>query len=182
MEKVSLPRGLIKYSSESQEAGNTTSLIKTLLRSRVVIYAGLLGLVLSGFGYALLSRANFQVDILRDRNALFSYKDNQTIENIYRVKLMNKSQHPQKYAVTVIGAEYAQVKWSRPAEDGLSRIVKAGDIGDFSISVSMPLANSNRRSQIIELSFAETLASDASVELQSIVEESRFWGPKPGSQ
>lgn len=182
MEKVSLPRGLIKYSSESQEAGNTTSLIKTLLRPRVVIYAGLLGLVLSGFGYALLSRANFQVDILRDRNALFSYKDNHTIENIYRVKLMNKSQHSQKYAVAVIGAEYAQVKWSRPAEDGLSRIVKAGDIGDFSISVSMPLANSNRRSQIIELSFAETLASDASVELQSIVEESRFWGPKPGSQ
>ena len=173
MDRVDLPRGLIQYSSESRDQGSEKTLTKTIFRPRVIIYACALGAVFTGFIVSLLMRSGFQVDIIRDRNALYRWSEDQNIENIYQVKMMNKSQLTHQYSVSLEGLEGASVNWSKPDAQRLSRIVHAGEIGDFTAVVSLPGDKTYQRSQPIQLVFTEAQESEA----ETIVEETRFWGP-----
>jgi cytochrome c oxidase accessory protein FixG len=173
MQRIGLPVGLIKYSTQAQDQGNGKSLKQTVLRPRVLIYGALLAVVFMGFISALLMRSSFQVDILRDRNALYRWSETNDIENGYQVRVMNKSQIDQRYTVAVLGLEGASADWGKSSEGRLSRIVKSGDIGDFNVIITLPATANYKRSQDIEMRFSETLGSSPN----SIVEESRFWGP-----
>ena len=174
MTKVGLPTGLIKYSTEAQDQGAHKSLLQTLLRPRVIIYATLLAVVFTGFITALVMRSSFQVDVLRDRNAFFRWAENDTIENSFQVRVMNKSQQDQSYIVTVHGLNQAQVVWAKPDLDGNSRVVPAGEIGEFTVLVQLPENAEFKRSQVIQLGFEETRGDKP----ETVTEETRFWGPK----
>ena len=173
MAKVGLPPGLIKYSTESEDKGEKRSLIQTLLRPRVIVYAVLLTLFLSGFLIALSQRANFQVDILRDRNAFYRYSEEGEIENTYQVRLMNKSQLDQHYSVSVSGLDKARISWVKPDANGHSRVVEAGEIGEFSIIATLPVEAEFKRSQLVQFIFTE-VAGDGG---DQVSEKARFWGP-----
>ena len=174
MTKVDLPKGLIRYSSENIDKGVSKDTIwKTILRPRVLIYGTLLLLVFTGFVTALALRSSFQIDVLRDRNALFRYASDNEIENIYQVKVMNKSQTTQRYSVEIDGLEQATIRWSKTSDEGVSRLVAPGEIGDFTVLVTLPTTASYKRSQTVELMFKELNGPDP----ESIVEESRFWAP-----
>lgn len=174
MDRVDLPRGLIKYSSENHDMGRQKSLWRTLLRTRVIIYATLLAMCLGGFVLGLAARKNFQVDIIRDRNALFAYTQDQQIENTYHVKVMNKSQHDQQYRVTVQGLNDAEARWLNPQADGVSRTVTAGEMGDFSIIVTAPVSPSIQGMQEVVFVFSELHGTGPEL----LNEESRFFGPR----
>ena len=173
MDKVSLPRGLIRYSSEKRDQGAVQSVWQSVFRPRVIIYAGLLGLVFAGFITALLMRANFQVDILRDRNALFRWSQDGRIENSYQVKVMNKSQRAQRYAIALEGLPNAEAGWLKPEAGGLSRQVGPGEMGDFVLIVSQDPSGAAGRAQPISLRITEINGPGT----ESVTEQTRFWGP-----
>jgi cytochrome c oxidase accessory protein FixG len=173
MERIGLEPGLIKYSTQAQDSGNNKSLAQTLMRPRVIIYAVLLGLVVVGFISALAMRSSFQVDILRDRNALYRWSVENEIENSYQVQVMNKSELAQSYTVSVSGLDQARVEWVKGTSLTNSRIVNAGEIGKFSLLVTLPENVACRRVQDIALVFTEVLGDSPS----SVEEESRFWCP-----
>ena len=173
MERVGLPTGLIKYSTQAQDLGSDKTLKQTLLRPRVIVYGTLLTAVFVGFITALTMRSSFQVDILRDRNALYRWSETNDIENSYQVRVMNKSQQDQNYSLSVMGLEQARADWGKASEKQQSRLVKAGDIGEFNVVVTLPADASYQRSQDIELHFTEANGDSPNV----VVEESRFWGP-----
>lgn len=173
MKRVGLPVGLIKYSTQAQNQGSGKSLKQTVLRPRVLIYGTLLAMVFIGFISALVMRSSFQVDILRDRNALYRWSKTNDIENSYQVRVMNKSQIDQRYTVAVRGLEGASADWGKTSEADRSRVVQAGDIGEFIVIITLPATANYQRSQDIELYFSETVGNSPS----SIAEESRFWGP-----
>lgn len=174
MTKVNLPKGLIRYSSENLDQGMTDSVKQSVFRPRVIIYGVILLSVFIAFVSALLMRSNFQVDILRDRNTLFRYASDSQIENTYQVKVMNKSQVPQQYSIDISGIESVSIRWSKESQKGISRIVNAGDIGDFTVLATLPTSSDYRRSQKVELTFTEVNGSNPEV----VIEESRFWAPK----
>jgi cytochrome c oxidase accessory protein FixG len=174
MTKIDLPKGLIRYSSENHDNGiSRNGLLQSVLRPRVLIYGALLSMVFIGFVTALALRSNFQVDILRDRNALFRYASDSQIENTYQVKVMNKSQEAQKDTVTIQGLDQAEIRWSKETEAGISRTVEAGHIGDFTVSATLPVSANYRRSQTVNLVFREVNGQH----LETITEETRFWAP-----
>jgi cytochrome c oxidase accessory protein FixG len=173
MQRIGLPPGLIQYSTDAQDKGSDKTLKQTLLRPRVLIYGTLLSAVFVGFILALAMRSSFQVDILRDRNALYRWSDSNDIENSYKVRVMNKSQTDQSYTVAVVGLNQAHAEWGRASQENTSRVVKAGDIGAFNVIITLPAEASYKRSQDIEMKFSETVGNSTS----SIVEETRFWGP-----
>ena len=173
MDKVGLRRGLIRYSSERRDQGEERSFVRGLMRPRVVLYAGLLGLVLVGFITALLLRANFQVDILRDRNAMYRWADQTTVENTYQIKVMNKTQFTQSYGISVEGLPGANTAWAKPQLSGLSREVKAGQMGDFTATVTVSAELLQHSPRTIKFSFLESQGAQPA----QVVEESRFWGP-----
>ena len=172
MEKVGLPQGLIKYSTQSQDEGSGKSLKQTLMRPRTLVYGTLLGLVFVGFAVALGMRSSFQVDVLRDRNALYRWSINEEIENVYQIKVMNKGQNEQQYQISVSGLPGARIAWSKGVSDSVSRVVGAGEIGDFSAVVTLSPEEKYRTSQTIELTVQEVQAS-----AQTVKEKTRFWGP-----
>jgi cytochrome c oxidase accessory protein FixG len=100
MDKMQFPRGLIRYTTEHALNQGPTR----ILRPRVLMYAGLLGVLITAFGVALALREPVALDVIRDRNALYRMLDDGRVENVYDLKIMNKTEHPHRFSVVVHGA------------------------------------------------------------------------------
>lgn len=101
MDKVGLERGLIRYATEHELEGGQTK----LLRPRLVGYATVLVIMLVAFSYVLLSRTPFKIEVERERGALYQLTVNDTITNGYTLKLINMTQAPHAYRLSVEGLE-----------------------------------------------------------------------------
>ncbi|MFW2177922.1 MULTISPECIES: cytochrome c oxidase accessory protein CcoG [unclassified Moraxella] len=98
MDKVGLPRGLVRYSTERQlEEGQASK----LLRPRLFAYSAVITILFGVAIYAFSSRMPLQIDIRRDRNQLSSVNAQGLIENTYIIKVTNKTQQPHEYAVSL---------------------------------------------------------------------------------
>lgn len=101
MDKVGFERGLIRYATETELEGGKTK----FLRPRLVGYAIMLSTMIIAFSYVLLSRTPFKLEIERGRGALYQQTVNDTITNGYTLKLINMSQEPHAYTLSVEGLE-----------------------------------------------------------------------------
>ena len=99
MDKMQYPRGLIRYSTQHAIDHKQTQ----ILRPRIVVYAALLTLLICGWVVALWLREPVALDVIRDRNALYRLMDDGRVENVYDVKIINKSEMPHRFHVTVTG-------------------------------------------------------------------------------
>ncbi len=86
MDRMNYPRGLIKYTTQHALDTEPTRIV----RPRTLVYASLLFALIIGFGVAVANRHLVEVDVLRDRNALYRRIDNGLIENVYTLRLINK--------------------------------------------------------------------------------------------
>jgi cytochrome c oxidase accessory protein FixG len=111
MKKMGYPLGLIRYSSGNVMAENLSSkkMLIRLWRPRVLIYALLLSLVSTAFVLSLSLRKGFSVDVIKDRATLARELGNGAIENVYRLQIMNGTEHDQKYSVSVVGLPELQM-------------------------------------------------------------------------
>ena len=118
-------RGLIRYTSERALAGGKTH----WLRPRLVGYASALLLMIGGLVWGLQERSLIDLDISRDRS-VFRANSNGDIENIYTLKVLNKTQQPREYSINLEGAE-------RFNTQGLDNIqVAAGETRTVAVRVS----------------------------------------------
>jgi polyferredoxin len=92
MDKMGYPRGLVRYTTENVLAGHR----RRIVRPRTAIYAVLLTALLGAFVWGVAHRAPVIVDVLRDRNALYRETADGGIENVYALKLVNKTQTVQR--------------------------------------------------------------------------------------
>ncbi|MEJ1961655.1 MAG: cytochrome c oxidase accessory protein CcoG [Gammaproteobacteria bacterium] len=99
MDKMSYPRGLIRFTTQNALDNKP----KRILRPRIVIYAVLLGGLVVAFGVGLAMRTPVEVDVIRDRNALYRLLDDGRVENVYNVKILNKTEHPHRFVIEVTG-------------------------------------------------------------------------------
>ncbi|WP_164963733.1 cytochrome c oxidase accessory protein CcoG [Rubrivivax sp. JA1026] len=105
MDKMGYARGLIRYSTENAVAGGWSrrETLRRVLRPRVLIYGALLAALTLAFAASLALRSPFQFDVLKDRSTLARLVDDGAIENVYRLQVTNRSEQPQKLAVTAEG-------------------------------------------------------------------------------
>ena len=111
MDKMNYPRGLVKYTTENAIEGKPTR----ILRTRTVIYGSLLLILLIGLTGALSSRYELRVDALRDRNALYRELASGQIENVYSLKVINKSDRDHVVTLSATGLEGLRLE-AVPAE------------------------------------------------------------------
>lgn len=116
MDKMSYPRGLIRYATQNGIAGGWTraQMFRRVLRPRVLIYTAILVGIVVAFGASLMLRSPFRVDVVRDRGALARLVEDGRIENVYRLQVMNATEAPQRYRIEVEGL--AGVVLGSPAE------------------------------------------------------------------
>jgi len=105
MDKMGYPKGLIRYTTENALEGGQTH----LLRLRVIIYASLLVVLLGVLIAALAMRVPLQMDIIRDRNALYLETPEGYTENVYILKIINMTEREQTYRLSVSGIQGAKL-------------------------------------------------------------------------
>jgi len=87
MERMKLPTGLIRYSSERAiKEGRGFR-----LTGRIAIYSIVLVILLSVMSILMLSRTEVEATILRATGQLYQETDDGTIRNLYSIKLVNKT-------------------------------------------------------------------------------------------
>jgi cytochrome c oxidase accessory protein FixG len=107
MEKIDLPAGLIRYSTDQAMASKWSprQIGARVLRPRVLIYTALLALIVLGFGVALALRTPLKLDIIRDRGSMGRETSEGLIENVYRLQIMNTGEQAHRFRIRVSGID-----------------------------------------------------------------------------
>ena len=105
MDKVGYPRGLVKYATQNGMANgwSTAQMVKRGLRPRVLVYTGILMAITTAVMVSLYLRTPLKVDVIRDRGALARMVEQGRIENVFRLQVMNATESPQRYVISVSG-------------------------------------------------------------------------------
>jgi len=105
MDKMGSPRGLIRYTTEHAVHHKATHVI----RPRVLIYGALLAALMVGFVVAVAMRSPVSLDVIRDRNSLYQLTGNGKVDNVYTIRILNKTEHPQRFVLEAQGATELEV-------------------------------------------------------------------------
>jgi cytochrome c oxidase accessory protein FixG len=100
MDKMGSPRGLIRYTTQHALDHEKTR----VLRPRVLTYAALLAALVAGFIVAVSLRSPVSLDVIRDRNSLYRLTDDGHVDNVYTVRILNKSEHERRFVLEASGA------------------------------------------------------------------------------
>jgi len=140
MDKMNYPKGLIRYTTEHNLAGGKTR----TFRFKSIGY-GFAMLLISGLlVWDIATRIPLQVDVLRDRNQLYSITNEGWVANAYTLKVLNKSQVEDRFVVTVTGVDDIQISGDT------ERVIAGGEVATLPITVTIdPNALSGRVTQIV---------------------------------
>lgn len=105
MDQMNYPRGLIRYSTENLVEKKPGK----ILRGRLLGYGSVLAILVIAFGWRLLDRVPVEFDVLRERTALFRETWDGKIENVYTLKIQNKTQDLHTYDVQLDGMNNASL-------------------------------------------------------------------------
>ena len=164
MDKMSYPRGLVRYTTEHSLHDETTR----VLRPRMFIYAALLVILCTALIASMAMRTPIILDVIRDRNTLYRELPNDMIENIYTIKIINQSNDERAFTLSVSGVAGITL-------DGVDDAVRVDGGGVLSLPIR---ARAHRDSAhgVNEIAFRVAALDDESVQIS---EDSRFLGPTP---
>ena len=111
MDRIGYPRGLVRYTTQHALDHGTTHVV----RPRILVYGAILGVLAISFGVALSMRTPLGLDVIRDRNSLFRMLDDGRIENVYTLKILNKSELHRSFDVSVSGPGTLSLDPAAPA-------------------------------------------------------------------
>jgi cytochrome c oxidase accessory protein FixG len=165
MEKVAYPTGLIRYTSERGilEKLSVQQIRRNLVRPRVLIYSAIMLALVSVFVTALATRTALRVDVIRDRGMLGRKVAGGMIENVYRLQMMNASEHNLVLSVRAEGLPDLSVKFADPSVASLSGKLNAGVVSSQGTEASQVeiAAASNRALAVVLRAPRDTAAPGA---------------------
>ena len=174
MVKMDYPKGLIRYSTENGvvHGWSRLQMFRRALRPRVLIYGAVLSAASVAFAASVALRSPFQFDVIKDRGTLARIVDDGAVENVYRIQIMNRTEAPQTYRVTVGGIEglVLQAREVRVAPAGIESIVASVQL---SPQQAQPL-----RGQSSPIEFEVTTQADGSERPAVLRERSTFHVPR----
>ncbi|MFD1120984.1 cytochrome c oxidase accessory protein CcoG [Methylophilus flavus] len=105
MDKMGYARGLIKYTTQNgmDNRWSRQQMLARLLRPRVLIYTAILMTMVVGMAVSIYYKADFRLDVLRDRAVMARYTNDGKIENVYNLKLENETEEMRDYDLKVTG-------------------------------------------------------------------------------
>lgn len=130
MDKVGLPKGLIRYSSQDALEGKS----KRFLRARTIIYPIILLIVGGGLMAAIATKYGFDARVIRGKGAPFTRQADGLISNSYQMRLVNRTDNDQQYEFKVISPEEAVIE----VIDESALKIPAGDDKSVPLIVRFP--------------------------------------------
>ncbi|UCV11310.1 cytochrome c oxidase accessory protein CcoG [Dechloromonas denitrificans] len=168
MDKMNYPRGLIRYSTENAVTRHYSAMdiLRRAVRPRVIIYAAILAALTLATAWSLATRIPLKVNILKDRSSLSREADDGSIENIYRLQIMNTGDQTRRFRITISGNDNLRLGSDE-------EITVAG--GEIGIQSAIVRAESGSiPSGAMPLSFSVTDIADNHV---AVTEKTKFWMP-----
>ena len=163
MDKMDYDKGLIRYTNEHALQGNKVH----ILRPKLIGYAFALIAMLGVFGYTVFNRTPLELDVMRDRGALYTNTSDGRVQNSYQLKIMNMSQEPHDFSIQLRGLEKGELV-------GKSQItLKNGEVG--SLPMSIKVSAWELKTSRTDVEFTVTREDGLQVS-----KESRFIGPAGG--
>ncbi|MDO6563493.1 cytochrome c oxidase accessory protein CcoG [Amphritea sp. 1_MG-2023] len=162
MDRMGYDRGLIRYTTEHALEGGETR----VLRPRLIGYFIALCAMFIAFSYTLYSRVPLEVDIIRDRGQLYVQASNGMIENVYTLKLANKSQVDHQFSIDISGVEGITMAGERVVS------IRSGELLDYPISLQADPRFLERPNY--DIIFRVQALDDKSILVE---EDNRFIGP-----
>jgi cytochrome c oxidase accessory protein FixG len=107
MEKVDLPKGLVRYASLDELEGRENPPI--FKRPRVLIYTAILTIALIGISLGLGSLDAVELKVLHSRLPLFVVQSDGSIRNKYTLKVLNKTTTEMQVKISATGHENLQL-------------------------------------------------------------------------
>ncbi|MDP5186842.1 MAG: cytochrome c oxidase accessory protein CcoG [Alishewanella sp.] len=160
MTKMGYPKGLISYTTEHTLQGKPAK----VFRPKLLGYFFVLILVCVAFVVNLAIRKPLELDIIRDRGALYRETPEGLIENTYTLSIINKSQQPKTLNLSVMGIE--QLKWI-----GDTEVILAGG-ESRNVVISLALDPYYAKKPVLDVSFTVT---DAAQPELAISQENKFF-------
>ena len=154
MEKFNYPKGLISYTSEQKLAGKEVKRFNLKLVSYgtlSLLFTVLLGLWIS-------NRIPLEVNIIRDRNALYRVNYEGIVENTYTLKILNKSQIPLHFDIDVIDLDYPEIKLPKKL------LIGAGMMQE--VPITLVIDGDLLKKKITDISFAIQSIEEPDIQLQ----------------
>lgn len=106
MDTIKYPRGLIKYTSENQLENKKHNIFKL----KNIGYAFALVLVTGVLVTAIANRQDAELHVRQVRQPLYITLSDGYIQNRYTIKIFNKQDKPQDYALITSGLEHARIE------------------------------------------------------------------------
>lgn len=151
MDKMGYPKGLISFTSEERLSGGTTHIVRPKLVGYFVVLLVMVGLLVAD----IVTRIPLEVDIIRDRNSLYRETNDGLIENVYTIKVLNKSQQTRTYTIEVSGLpEYRFI-----GDQDVT--VQGGEV--YSTPISVATDPYNLEDVVTEIQFTVTSIDDGEV-------------------
>ena len=163
MDKVSYPRGLIRYTTENSAQGKKQHIV----RPRVMVYATILLVLCGTLLTNLFLRVPLELDVIRDRNTLYRETREGLIENVYTLKILNMDSKTHQYTLRADGIDGMKLVVDQP-----EIVVPAGVVQQLIVRLQADEFNMESRS--VEVKFY-LQANDANH--LTTVEAARFVGP-----
>ncbi len=165
MDKIGKPRGLIRYASLDDMLGKPE--IPLYKRPRVLVYFAIMLIAISGILYGLTHLGSLELKVLHERQPLFVLQSDNTIQNKYVLKLLNKTDRDAEVSLSVQGPKDMQVK-------GIDKplILHKGGVTPHTVYIKIP--KESLKESRIPIIFTAKMSDKAAVAKY----ESMFFGPE----
>ncbi|MCW9035644.1 MAG: cytochrome c oxidase accessory protein CcoG [Rhodospirillales bacterium] len=176
MEKMNLPKGLIRYDSISNGLAREHKKPETfhLVRPRTMAYVVILLVVMGAMGFSLGTRSLLDVTVLRDRAPLFVTLSDGSIRNGYTYKILNKDDSARTYTLSLKGLEGASMTVIGVEKEGAKQVmldVVPDTVGTYKVFVKADKKNLKGKSTGIEFILVDNVSNE------TIVHDTVFAGP-----
>ena len=161
MDRMGYEKGLIRYTTEHELEGKKVHFV----RSKLIGYAILLCIMSTLLVLEVVNRQPVSMDIIRDRNALARENFNGEVENVYTLKILNKSQQKHQYKLSVKGIDNA--KWIGP------QLIEVDAAKVYTLPISIAVDPYDLTNYMTDITFViEQVGDEQDVRLEY---ESRFF-------
>lgn len=129
MEKVGLPKGLIRYASENEIENRTEFKFTGRMKGFALILVLLVGLL----GFLLYNRGDMEAKFIKPAGSTFFVRDGK-ISNTYNYTFLNKTNDKKTVTIKVISPDHAEVTYSVSSKI----VIERDKISKGTINISFP--------------------------------------------